>query len=428
MTHGTATGLRPLRRSGAAARALSAVLALAAVLAVAGCGTAGANARTANADASGDGVLKIGVILDNTGGQDFLNESELAAVKLAVQQANDAGGLKGKPVELLPAQTGEDSAAQAKALAAQHVDAVIGPTDSSHAPAAIDILSRSQSVLISPANTAAGLSTYRSGGYYFRTAASETAQATALVNLAKDSGRRTVAVLHEEGPYGQQVGQAVREAIAAAGLTAGADIEVKAGAAQAAAGQAAGADAVVVVARDGAAALLSALNGAGVQGEKILLSDGAVAPYGPALAQGALSAARGVLPGRFPSPAFTARLLAVDPKLKDLSFAAESFDATLLAILAADAADDDGGASIAANLIAVSGGGSPDGQPVKCSNFIACTGALKQGKAIDYEGESGTVNFDRNGDITVANYEVYSYGDDNKPKLTGTQTAVRAGS
>ncbi len=57
-----------------------------------------------------------------------------------------------------------------------------------------------------------------------------------------------------------------------------------------------------------------------------------------------------------PSADFQARLLAVDPALKDLSFAAEAYDAVNLAALAAAAADDDAGRSIAANLIAVSGG------------------------------------------------------------------------
>ena len=42
--------------------------------------------------------------------------------------------------------------------------------------------------------------------------------------------------------------------------------------------------------------------------------------------------------------------------MKDLSFAAEAYDAVNLAALAAAAAEDDAGRSIAANLIAVSGG------------------------------------------------------------------------
>ncbi|HET9348697.1 MAG TPA: ABC transporter substrate-binding protein, partial [Arthrobacter sp.] len=126
-------------------------------------------ARVGQADASGDGTLRIGLILDNTGPQSFLNAPQLAAAKLAVKEINAAGGHKGKPVELLPETIGTDTAAQAKALVAAKADVVIGPTDSSRAPAAIDVLSNARIAMISPANTASALSGYESRGYYFRT-------------------------------------------------------------------------------------------------------------------------------------------------------------------------------------------------------------------------------------------------------------------
>ena len=85
---------------------LSAVLRPAAagalLLALAGCGQSAGNARLDAVEASGDGTLRVGLILDNDGGQDFLNQSQRAAARLAVQEINATGGLKGKPVELLP--------------------------------------------------------------------------------------------------------------------------------------------------------------------------------------------------------------------------------------------------------------------------------------------------------------------------------------
>ena len=93
--------------------------------------------------------------MDSTGAREFLSDSQLAAAKLAVQEINTTGGHKGKPVELLPQPTG-DSEAQARELAAAKADAVIGPTDSSNATSAIDVLSAAKIPLISPANAAAG--------------------------------------------------------------------------------------------------------------------------------------------------------------------------------------------------------------------------------------------------------------------------------
>ncbi len=383
-----------------------------------------------SADASGDGTLRIGLILDNTGQQSFLNAPQLAAAKLAVQEINAAGGHKGKPVELLPESIGVDTAAQAKRLVAAKADVVIGPTDSSRAPEAIDVLARAKVAVISPANTAPGLSKYKSGGYYFRTAAADTVQASILVKLAKDGGAKTLAVVHEEGSYGKEVAAAVSAAAKAAGLGTSVDAEFRAGQAQpaAAAAKAAAPDAVVLVARDGAQGAVAELNNAGLAGKKLILSNGAVNQYGPGVGSKALDGARGVLPGMFPSTQFQARLVAVDPGLKDMTFAAETYDAVNLAAIAAAAAQDDAGTSIASKLVSVSGGAGGGGEAAACRSYQECTAALTAGKRPDYDGQSGPVNFDSNGDVTAAAYMVYSYGPDNTAKMTGSETAGSAGS
>ncbi|MCX6497613.1 MAG: ABC transporter substrate-binding protein [Arthrobacter sp.] len=405
-----------------------------AAVALGACAGPTGNARVDAVDAGGDGTLRIGLILDNTGNQSFLNAPQLAAAKLAVKEINAAGGHKGKPVELLPETIGTDTAAQAKGLVAAKADVVIGPTDSSRAPDAIDVLARAKVAVISPANTAPGLSKYKSGGYYFRTVAADVAQASVLVKLAKDGGAKTIAVVHEEGSYGKEVSVAVSAAAKAAGLGTSVDAEFKAGQAQqaAAAAKAASPDAVVLVARDGAQGAIAELNNVGLAGRKLILSDGAVNQYGQGLGSRALDGARGILPGMFPSAHFQAELVAVDPGLKDMAFAAETYDAVNLAAIAAAAADDDAGASIAAKLVSVSGGttgspGAPAGEAQACTSYQDCVTALRAGKRPDYDGQSGPINFDSNGDVTTAGYMVYSYGADNNAKMTGAETARSAG-
>ena len=408
---------------------------LSAAVALSACAGPTGNARTDSVDASGDGTLRIGLILDSTGKQSFLNAPQLAAAKLAVKEINAAGGHKGRPVELLPQAIGTDTAAQAKNLVAAKADVVIGPTDSSRAADAIDVLSRAKVALISPANTAPGLSKYKSGGYYFRTAAADIAQASVLVKLAKDGGAKTIAVLHEEGSYGKEVSVAVSAAAKAVGLGTAVDAEFTAGHAQqaAAAAKAASPDAVVLVARDGAQGAIAELHNAGLAGSKLVLSDGAVNQYGPGLGSKALEGARGVLPGTFPSAHFQAELVAVDPGLKDMAFAAETYDAVNLAAIAAAAAEDDAGTSIAARLIAVSGGsagaaGGASGEAAACGSYQECVAALRAGRRPDYNGQSGPVNFDAGGDVTAAPFMVYTYGADNNAKMTGSETARSTGS
>lgn len=408
----------PFKRNALLAAVLCAALPLAACAGVPG------NARTESAEASGDGILRVGLLLDNTGDNAFLNAPQLAAAELAVQEINAGGGHKGRPVELLPASPGDDSAAQANTLITLKADVVIGPTDSSNAPEVIDILSRARTPLISPANTAAGLSNAKSGGYYFRTAPADVAQAPVLVKLAKAAGAASVSVMHQEGSYGRDVSAAVVRAAGEAGLEVGATASFKPGDAGSAAAEAGeGGGAVILVARDGAQGALAELNNAGVDGARIVLSDGAFARYGQGLAARALDGARAVVPGKLASAGFQGRILEVDDRLRDMSFAAETYDAVTLAALAAARAQDDAGRSIAANLIAVSGGSE-----AACTAYKECLAGLSGGGEINYDGESGPVAFDANGDITSASFMVFTYGPDNNPAPTGSETAGKAGS
>ncbi|MFF2347931.1 ABC transporter substrate-binding protein [Pseudarthrobacter sp. NPDC058119] len=421
----------PASRPGARAVPVLA-LSLGAVLSLGACAGAGGNARVEPAEASGDGVLRMAVILDNTGDSAFLNAPQLAAAKLAIQDINAAGGHKGRPVELLPEHPDQDTAKQASDAAAAKADVVIGPTDSSHTPAAVDVLSRAHIPLISPANTAAGLSGLASGGYYFRTAAADVAQGPVLAKLAKDAGAATVSVLYQEGPYGKDLSAAVTDAAKGSGLTVLPGAGFKPGAAAEAARSASKAkpDAVVLIAREGAQGALVELNNAGLTGSRIILSDGAFARYGSGLAPRTLEGARAVVPGQLPSAAFQAKLLAVDPALKDVSFAAETYDAVTLAALAAARAQDDAGRSIAANLVPVSGGSAASGagEPAApCLSYKECLGGLAASQDINYDGESGPVAFDSNGDITSAAFSVYTFGADNNPSLSGRETAGRPG-
>ena len=423
--------MKPLFRPAARIRPALA-LSLCALLAATACSGVTGNARVEAAEASGDGILRVGLVLDNTGDSSFLNAPQLAAARLAVKDINDAGGHKGRPVELLPVATDQDAAAQAHALVAGKADVVIGPTDSSNAEATIDVLSRARTPLISPANTAAGLTGTDSGGYYFRTAAADVTQAPVLVKLAKDAGAATVTVLYQEGSYGKDVSTAVSDAAEQSGLNVAATEGFTPGEAGGAAGEAAKAasDAVILIAREGAQGALAELNNAGVAGDRIIISDGAFARYGSTLGARALDGARAVVPGQLPSAGFQERLLAVDGKLKDVSFAAETYDAVTLAALAAARAEDDAGRSVTANLISVSGGvaGAQAPAAAACASYKECLAGLASAGVINYDGESGPVAFDDNGDITTANFMVFTYGADNIPVPSGRETAGRAAS
>jgi ABC-type branched-subunit amino acid transport system substrate-binding protein len=86
--------------------------------------------------------------------------------------------------------------------------------------------------------------------------------------------------------------------------------------------------------------------------------------------------------------AFTARLRSSDPTLADTRFGAESYDATVLIALAAQLAGDDGRASIAEFLPAVTSGA------VDCSSYGECLDSLKAPGGIRYTGVTGQLTTD----------------------------------
>ncbi|MFZ0323379.1 MAG: ABC transporter substrate-binding protein [Actinomycetes bacterium] len=129
-----------------------------------------------------------------------------------------------------------------------------------------------------------------------------------------------------------------------------------------------------------------------------------------ALPPGTLTGVKGTLPGAATGQQFKDALNAVNPKLPDLgySYAPESYDAATLIELAAVQGKSDAGKDIAANLRTVSEGGT------ECTSFKQCNDLLKKGEDIDYQGQSGPVEFDQFGDPTVATIGVYEYNSENK--------------
>ena len=71
---------------------------------------------------------------------------------------------------------------------------------------------------------------------------------------------------------------------------------------------------------------------------------------------------------------------------------------------------------------------APIGEAEACGSYQDCVAALRAGKRPDYNGQSGPINFDSNGDVTAAAYMVYTYGADNNAKMTGSETARSMGS
>jgi branched-chain amino acid transport system substrate-binding protein len=120
-----------------------------------------------------------------------------------------------------------------------------------------------------------------------------------------------------------------------------------------------------------------------------------------------LNCAYGTLPGVLASDEDKAKLLGVDPELTDFSYANESYDAVILMALAAIQGGSADPEVIRDNLQSVSRDGT------KCETFADCAALLAAGEDIDYDGASGPITFDANGDPTEAFVGIYQFGSTN---------------
>ncbi len=171
---------------------------------------------------AGDGVLKFGSILPQTGSLAFLGPPEFAAAELAVADINAAGGVLGAPVEYSPGDSGDtstDTASQTvDRLLGENVDAIIGAASSSVSLTVIDKIAAAGVVQFSPANTSKTLSDYPDKGLYFRTAPPDTLQGAVISQVVIDDGATSAYLLALDDAYGTSLAAVAQETLEAAGV------------------------------------------------------------------------------------------------------------------------------------------------------------------------------------------------------------------
>ena len=122
--------------------------------------------------------------------------------------------------------------------------------------------------------------------------------------------------------------------------------------------------------------------------------------------------------------AFDKAYKAADPADVDRqTFDAQNFDAVVLCYLAAVAAGSTDGTDMGATVRDVS---APPGTPYTWEELPDAITALQNGEDIDYQGASGAIDMDENGDATAGVYDIYQYKGDSldligeEPVDTGT--------
>lgn len=365
-----------------------------------------------------DTPLKLGSLLPTTGSLAFLGPPEIAGVNLAVKQVNDAGGVLGKPIEVIHRDSGDtktDIATQSVTnLLGQNVSAIIGAASSGVSKTVINQITGAGVVQFSPANTSPDFTTWDDKGLYWRTAPSDVLQGRVLGNYIASCGAQTLGMIVLNDAYGTGLQKNIKEAFQSAGGKVVAEELFNEGDSQFSTQVdkvlAAKPDALALITFDQAKQIVPLLTGKGVKPTSMFMVDGNTSDYSKDFQAGTLKGAQGTIPGTFAKDDFKKQLLAIDPSLKDYSYAGESWDAVNLIALAAEEAKSTKGVDIAKHLKDVSQGGE------KCGDFASCVTLLRQGKDIDYDGKSGPVTFSDAGDPTEAYIGIYQFDDKNVPQ------------
>lgn len=365
-----------------------------------------------------DLTLKVGQLAPQSGSLAVLGPPQIAAAKLAVDDINNAD--LGIQIELVLRDEGDTSIDVATGsvtdLLSQGVSAISGAAASAQTRNIYEQVTSAGVVLMSPSNTGLDLSTIDDNDLYWRTAPSDLLQGEVLGNLIAEDGNSTLGIIFQNDAYGTGFADTTKKAFESAGGEVVAESSYNTGdtnfTTQISDVTAQSPDAIAIISFDQAKIIIPELVGGGFPGDKIYLTDGNRLDYSDVFAPGLIKGAKATTPGLDLETLgdFTDRLLEVDPSLTDFTYAAESYDNIVLFALAAYAANDTSGTKIAEYLRQISGS-SGDGE--KVTDFQQGAALLEKGEQIDYDGLSGPITFDENGDPTGATIGVYEYQDDN---------------
>lgn len=351
-------------------------------------------------------VLTIGALVPATGSFVPLAAAENAGIALAVQEIAKAD--LGITVKVETRDSGDAATAGAPTAVASVTDllklkvsAIVGPTGSDVTKVIAKQVTDAGVVLVSPQNDDPTLTTLKDGNLFWRTAPSDALVGAELARRAAADGAKTLGILWLKDDYGTAVEESMEKAFEATGgkvvaqsiLATDADVVPKV-----ASIAKSKPDAVVLLTTGQTAGLIPALVTAGIPAKSLYFTDRNLLQYGGAVSV-PLTGATGILSGPTLDPFFVKRLKDVNPGLTNFSYSAESYDAVVLLALAALQAHSTDGKKIAANLRAVSGG---TGKGEKASDFASAAQIIIGGDPVNYQGASGDIDFDKNGDPGTA--------------------------
>lgn len=167
--------------------------------------------------------FRMGALLDVTGGASFLGKPEYNAVVLAVEQANAAGGIRGRRVELEfedSKSTETDSVLGMHKLIGQaSVAAVIGPSRTGGAMAILPLANEAGVPLLAPVSGVAVVEPISQRKWIFRPGQGGDLSVSKVIDYARRAGWKKLGILYSADAYGEDGRDNMRKLAPRAGVS-----------------------------------------------------------------------------------------------------------------------------------------------------------------------------------------------------------------
>ncbi len=356
-----------------------------------------------------DGVFRLGLLIPQTGSVDGSGESLTQVATNAIEVVNASGGILGRDIELVVRDEGSDSATALAAvddfISEFHIDALIGPMSS---PIALSVLPRLVENKIgscSPTATAVSLASFPDNGLFVRTTPSDILASEAMAQLIGQTGVIETLVAYPDDPYGRAFVAEIRRSLAVQGIAIIKEVAYNSDStdyspiAKELTADPNGVITLIGDSESGGRLLNSLLDTKSAN--MIIVND--------ALSQVDLSNNTNVdseMRQRIVGVAVDAFAgINADDSALAPPFSAAVVDCVNLIALAAIASNSDVANVFMAQVPAVSRGGSG------CNLFEDCLALLKQSLNIDYNGVTGLLDLDPNGDPSRAQFVTFGFDD-----------------
>lgn len=396
-------------------RLVAAVVTVGVLMTVSACGDGEDTADNGTAGTSGETVT-LGSLLPLTGDLAALGKNTQTAVQLAVDQAEGAGSDIAVAYESQDSGTQESVAQSAvQRLLSDDVDGIVGAVSSAVCLSVIDTVVQSQTPMISPACTTPQLTDYPDEGYFFRTAAPSDQQGILLAQVAYEDGQREIGIISLNNSYGQslasnfveefeRLGGTIVENVKydPAARTFTAETQQLADAAPDAIAMVSYVDTAAAITRDAAQRGLLDLPWYVTDGIQDETFPEKAVPNDPSAVYGWT----GIGIGTPESEAVQAFAAAYEETYGEAppSFAPQAYDAAWVGMLAA-ARSTSTGESVQAEIANVT---DPSGTGCIAAE---CLPLVRDGEVVNYQGASGDLEFDANGDPANALFVTWSFGE-----------------